>query len=236
MKRDVLNRLLASCAFGLMLLPFSGGTAAACSEDQYLGSLCMTAARTCPRGFLPATGQMLPITPFQSLYSLLGCAWGGDCKNTFALPNMRGRAPVGYGKAPGLSEIGFAQYVGKESANLLVPLPEHSHGANFVPHGETPVDGTLTAFDTGATSASPTPGAFISGGGTDLKFGTGGFGTQSVEVGGLTIVGGIPSGSVKVYKEGVPEATLTVPLRNPVAGVTYCISTQGVYPPRPESQ
>lgn len=39
-------------------------------------------------------GSLLQINDHQSLYSLLGTTYGGDRRRTFALPDLRGRAPV----------------------------------------------------------------------------------------------------------------------------------------------
>ena len=43
------------------------------------------------------TGQLLPISQHTALFSLLGTNFGGDGKTTFALPDLKGKAP-----APGL--------------------------------------------------------------------------------------------------------------------------------------
>ena len=42
----------------------------------------------------PAAGQILPISQNTALFSVLGTTYGGDGKTTFALPDLRGLAPV----------------------------------------------------------------------------------------------------------------------------------------------
>jgi hypothetical protein len=44
---------------------------------------------------LPATGQLLPISQYQALFSLVGVLYGGNGTSNFALPDLRGAAPNG---------------------------------------------------------------------------------------------------------------------------------------------
>jgi len=62
---------------------------AGCSRAAYMGSVCITASTFCPEGFLEANGQLLAISNNQSLYSLLGTAYGGDGRTKFGLPNLQ---------------------------------------------------------------------------------------------------------------------------------------------------
>lgn len=83
----------------LLALPLAGlapQPAAACHPEAYVGSICTTAGR-CPRGTLEAAGQLLPIAQNSGLHAVLGTTYGGDGRNTFALPDLRGRSVVGSG-------------------------------------------------------------------------------------------------------------------------------------------
>lgn len=53
-----------------------------------------------PEGWALCDGSMLPIQQNAALYSLIGTAFGGDGKTTFALPDLRGRVPVPPGQNP----------------------------------------------------------------------------------------------------------------------------------------
>jgi len=44
---------------------------------------------------LPANGQLLPISEFETLFLQLGTTYGGDGQTTFALPDLRSAAPNG---------------------------------------------------------------------------------------------------------------------------------------------
>ena len=52
-----------------------------------------------PTGFLPTDGRLLSINEYPTLYYVLGTTYGGDGVQTFALPDLRNRMPVGVGKA-----------------------------------------------------------------------------------------------------------------------------------------
>ena len=54
-----------------------------------------------PAGWALCQGQLLSIAENTALFSLLGTTYGGDGRVTFALPDLRGRAPVGFGQEPG---------------------------------------------------------------------------------------------------------------------------------------
>ncbi|WP_291725093.1 tail fiber protein [Magnetospirillum sp. 64-120] len=92
--------------------------ALACSNESFMGTVCTFAFNYCPQGFLPANGQMLSINENPALYSLLGTTYGGDGRSTFALPDFRGRSPVGQGSAPGLSQVQLGQQRGQENITL----------------------------------------------------------------------------------------------------------------------
>jgi microcystin-dependent protein len=64
------------------------------TEDLLLGSLLLSPYEFVPSGFEPCEGQVIPIKANIRLFSLLGTAFGGDGQRDFALPDMRGRAPL----------------------------------------------------------------------------------------------------------------------------------------------
>ena len=68
-------------------------------------------------------GQILPINANQALFALLGTTYGGDGIRTFALPNLQGRAPVGFGNGIALGQVGGEEF------HTLLPneVPSHTH-------------------------------------------------------------------------------------------------------------
>jgi microcystin-dependent protein len=90
------------CATLLSLLSVE----ARAQTEVYLGQLLPVAFNYCPRNSLPADGRLLPISQNVALFSLIGTYYGGDGKSNFALPDLRGRVPLGQGQAPGIATGG----------------------------------------------------------------------------------------------------------------------------------
>lgn len=86
--------------------------------DAYLGEITIFAGTFAPRGYAFCDGSLLPIMQNAALFSLLGTTYGGDGYNTFALPDLRGRVPMGAGKGPDTSNRRLGEKVGSEQAPL----------------------------------------------------------------------------------------------------------------------
>lgn len=96
--------------------------------DPFLGEIAMFAGNFPPRGWLTCDGQLLQISSNTALFSLLGTTFGGDGRVTFGLPDLRGRAPISVGTAPGLSPVTWGLKSGAETLVLSEnQLPSHSH-------------------------------------------------------------------------------------------------------------
>jgi microcystin-dependent protein len=57
--------------------------------EPYLGEITIFGGSYAPRGFAFCEGQLLPITQYTALFSILGTRYGGDGRTTFALPNFK---------------------------------------------------------------------------------------------------------------------------------------------------
>lgn len=91
--------------------------------EQGLGEIRVFAFDLIPRSWAPCNGQLLPINTYTALFSLLGVMYGGDGRNTFALPNFQGAAMLGASSTYPQGAIG-----GEESHTLLInELPMHNH-------------------------------------------------------------------------------------------------------------
>ena len=74
--------------------------------EPFLSEIRMMAFPFTPRGWAPCNGQLLPINQYQALFSLLGTTYGGNGSTTFALPNLKGRVPIGTGPGHALGAEG----------------------------------------------------------------------------------------------------------------------------------
>ncbi len=66
--------------------------------DAFIGTILLWPMDWAPQDWLLCNGQVLQMTSYQALYSLIGIRFGGDGRTTFALPDLRGRVPVGVGQ------------------------------------------------------------------------------------------------------------------------------------------
>jgi microcystin-dependent protein len=84
-----------------------------------------------PRNWAQCAGQLLSIQQNTALFSLLGTMYGGNGTTNFALPDLRGRMPIGWGQGPGLSNYVQGEVGGTENTTLLISnLPSHNHALN----------------------------------------------------------------------------------------------------------
>ncbi len=98
-------------------------------DPPYLGEIKIwPAASMVPKDWAECSGQLYATASYPALFNLLGTTYGGDGANTFGLPDLRGRVPLGSGQGAGLSngsegEIGGAESVGLNETELRA----HTH-------------------------------------------------------------------------------------------------------------
>jgi len=94
--------------------------------EPFLSEIRIMSFAFAPKGWALANGQLLPINQNQALFSLLGTTFGGDGRVNFALPDIRGRAPIHVGSGHTLGERG-----GEQAHTLsIAEIPTHAHVAN----------------------------------------------------------------------------------------------------------
>lgn len=115
---------------GLQAMP------AAAQSEPLIGQIACAGFDFAPDGWLALNGQLLSISSYQTLFSLLGTRYGGDGVATFGLPDMRGRTLIHQGIGTGLTSRTMGQSGGQENTTLAVTnLPPHSH--TFAPLGSS---------------------------------------------------------------------------------------------------
>ena len=116
-----------------------------------------------PRNWSFCQGQLLAISQYDALFSLLGTSYGGDGRTSFALPNLAGRTSMGTGHGPGLKDRIIGAQTGSEKVSLTsANMPAHNHAVlvNHAGHIEMPVN-TATGE---ADEASPGNGVLTNSG------------------------------------------------------------------------
>ncbi|MCW9709178.1 phage tail protein [Fodinibius salsisoli] len=193
-------------------------------KDEYIGVIKMFGAEWAPRGWKLCNGQLLEITQFEALYSVIGTTYGGDGKNNFALPDLRGRVPIGCGSGPGLSPHHAGHTGGTETTALRIShLPAHSHQAtvnNF--------QVKIQASDQAGTKS--TPGA---GGARTLAAGAGegrGVNLYNHEQPVVTLRTETEAAAdVGIKKTGEGKSFSKI---QPYLAINFIICSEGIYPSR----
>ena len=241
--KQMAAKSLAAGALAAMLTT-GFGTApaqATCVPEPYIGSICITAATFCPREYAELTGQTLTIIDFSALYSLMGNLYGGDGRDTFALPDTRGRSIVGRNTqqlSDGRSFFGTGMVRGNEQIVLTeAQMPSHSHSAVFAPGigggGGSPAQvnvSTQPGTSNVWSPATPNLGAVNSADlGVNIPLYTAD--TPTEPLGGVSGGGGSGgvTGTVTVAHAGSND---TINILPPQIALKYCIAISGLYPPR----
>ncbi len=96
--------------------------------EPYLGQISLFAGNFAPRGWAFCDGSLLPIAQYSTLFSFIGTIYGGDGRTNFALPDLRGCAPVMFGQGPGLSDYPQGQKGGVPAVTLTAAqMATHTH-------------------------------------------------------------------------------------------------------------
>ena len=130
-------------------------------SEPFLAEIRIVGFNFAMRGWAFCDGQILPIEQNQSLYSLLGTTYGGDGRNNFALPDLRGRTPIHVGTSDGGTNHMLGQKSGEEKHSLTVgEMPRHNHtaqAANDAPSQPAPNGGYLGRVNNGYVSGNTNP-------------------------------------------------------------------------------
>lgn len=95
--------------------------------QPYIGEIRAVSWWFAPAGWVLCQGQLLQISDYSPLFSLIGTTYGGDGFTTFGLPDLQGRVPV-HRQSTGYP-LGLK--AGAETVTLTdAQLPLHNHPFN----------------------------------------------------------------------------------------------------------
>lgn len=133
------------------------------SMEPFIGQIIMFGGNFAPRGWAKCDGQLLPISTNTALFSILGTTYGGDGRTTFALPDLRGKAPMHAGHGPGLSDRRLGSKGGSESNTLnITQLPSHSHSVSLTKAQEGLASSAQNAVEAGNAASNSANIEFVS--------------------------------------------------------------------------
>lgn len=187
--------------------------------DSFLGEVRVFGFNFAPQDWAYCNGQVLAIQQSQALFAVIGNTYGGSpAQQTFALPNLCGRVPMGAGSGPGLTGRAVGAAVGSESVALTAGQnASHNHTLN----GQNPNDQTVMgALDSVPTAThwlsrvvhtNPAPPVNV------LKA----FSASAPNI-------QLPAAAIGASGGGQPHEN-----RQPSLAMNFCISMAGEFPMRP---
>jgi microcystin-dependent protein len=169
---------------------------------NFIGEIKLVGENYASVGWAFCRGQLLAISQYSALFSLIGTTYGGDGRTNFALPNLQGIVPMGTGNGPGLTPLPLGTAYGSETVTLTRDnLPSHSHA--------------VKAVSASGTVPSPTGNYFANKGRSDNDY------TPNV-----------PNMTMNPATIGVAGNSLPVPVMQPYIALNYVIALEGIFPSR----
>lgn len=159
-----------------------------------------------PRGWAMAQGQILPISQYTALFSLIGTYYGGNGTSNFQLPDLRSRVPMKYGQDPVGNQYVIGEEAGEETVTISsLQMPVHTHNVfgSDAPTGNNAVVAPGTAMATNDKG-----NAFYAPGNSPAT--------------------PINAGTVSMYMGGNQAHTNL----QPYLAINWCIALTGIYPSR----
>ncbi len=212
-------------------------------EEPFVGEISLVPYTFAPEGWAFCEGQIVSISDYTALYSLIGDRFGGDGRSTFGLPDLRGRVVAGAGNSPYYGNFILGQFGGYPITKLDINhLPAHTHAATFSPKDFGPIVPATSVSVSAGTAGTPTnnPNGAYWGISPDISF------TQvqsytdqpdvymnpaAVQV-DVTIPTPVnPGGDIVVGNTGSTDP-LPISLMQPYLVLHYIIALDGIYPSR----
>lgn len=177
----------------------------------YLALIFAFAGNFAPYGCAFCSGQLMSISQNAALFSLIGTYYGGNGVNTFGLPDLRGRVPIGQGQGPGLSTYVQGQAAGTENTSILQSnLPSHSHSLNVNNGtGSTGIPGTTTILSKGPVTGSG----------------------PAAEAGKIYTTT-TPNTTLSPNAIGLTGSNIPISIMQPYLAISYFITMVGIFPSR----
>jgi len=184
--------------------------------DGYMGEIRLFAAGYAPQNWLLCQGQILQTSQYSALFAVIGSVYGGDGRQTFAVPNLSSRVAVGAGQGPGLQNVSLGQAYGAEQLALSVNnLASHKHALEAHTHDMyASAAAAQTEYPSGKVNATVEEGGY-------------GEGAMLVQMSSSSI--GQSANSTTTDTGGTDRLRVI----QPSTGMNYIICVVGTFPPRP---
>ena len=171
-------------------------------SEPFIAEVVMFGGNFAPRGWALTDGQLMPISQYSALFSILGTTFGGDGRSTFGIPDLRGRIALHAGRGPGLPDYQIGQKGGANTHTLTASqMPAHNH------------TGKIKANTGGPNQAAPTGHSLAAG--------------ELYTNGAPNTL--MANDTVETNNAGGNQG---YSIQNPFLGIYHIIAIQGIYPSR----
>ncbi len=181
-------------------------------SEPFIGEIRMFGFSFAPQGWAACNGALMSISQNTALFSILGTSYGGDGVTTFGLPNLLNTVVIGTGQGPGLTPRTVGEVVGEGAVTLSVQtIPQHDHSVN----GRGTSAPSLTA--------APAADSLLS-----RAF------TLATPVRSSQMYSSVDAVDTTLSPSAIGITGTSQPHENrqPFLAINYCISLQGIFPPR----
>lgn len=172
--------------------------------EGMIGTIVWFAGNFAPKTWSFCQGQTINIASNTALFSVLGTTFGGNGTTNFQLPDFQGRAAIGAGSGPGLTQRALGQKVGENQTTITANnLPAHTHA--------------LIGVAAGGTQKTPGGNFMSNTGNSDREYFNGN---------GATLV--------NMATTGIASSGGSQPFNNaqPYLGMNFIICAYGIFPSR----
>lgn len=184
--------------------------------DSFTGEIRVFGFGFAPQDWAFCSGQTMPVNQNPALYSVIGNYYGGTAGQSFMLPNIQGRVPVGV-KPSAAPQVGVRS--GSETVAVSgLPVHNHTLNARTIP-ATTAALGNFASVPTGTSWLSTCVNK--SGASPEIVAAASLATSPDTTLAGVAI-GPVGSASVQAHEN-----------RQPFLAMNFCISLYGEYPMRP---
>lgn len=194
-----------------------------------IGFMELFAGSFAPKNWAYCAGQLVDVRSNTALFSILGTTYGGDGRNTFALPDLRSRVAIGAGAGPGLKTRSLGEMAGEENVTLAVAeMPAHIHVVAY----SQPLEVASASVNVASAGSSPSPaGQLLGSDGTLLIYGPATGATVNMAPGAVS-VGPVTAPQPTAITAAPQGGSLPHSNLQPYLGMNYIICMTGIFPVR----
>ncbi len=180
-------------------------------SEPFIGEIRIMPYIFAPRDWAWCNGQILQIEQNTTLFAIIGTIYGGNGRTTFALPDLRNKAPMHAGQGPGLYPRRVGGNIGTNTVALQESqIPSHNHLLHV---------SRKTPSDESAAADNRLPHKLTNSGGSS-QFA---YVEQAVPVPYTPM----SNNSISVTGQSIGHEN-----RQPYLTTNYCIALHGLWPPR----